>query len=153
MSMTTIDRHPVSPRQRSNGPCWEWYGASFPNGRPKLNGRYAYRVIYEKLTGTPLDGLDLHHRCENPQCVNPWHMEPLTKAEHSARHGRAVSGYMPPVCPEGHEYTEQNTYTWTDPKNGKTERHCRVCRREQWRAKNGTTGRVNKTKRNPAQTP
>jgi len=147
--MTEIDRHALSPRQRVDGPCWEWHGASYSNGRPKLNGRYAHRAIYERLIGTPLDGLDLHHRCENPQCVNPWHMEPLTKAEHSERHGRAVSGYMPEECPEGHAYTEENTYTWTDPKNGKTERHCRRCRRERHRANHGKQLRTNRTKYNP----
>lgn len=129
-----IDRHTVSPRRKVDGPCWEWHGACYPNGRPKFHGRYAHRVIYEQLIGAPpLDGLDLHHGCENPQCVNPWHMEPLTKAEHSARHGRAVSGYQPPHCPAGHDYDEENTQVWTDPKNGKTERHCRKCRRDRAR--------------------
>jgi hypothetical protein len=53
------------------------------------------------------------------------------------------------TCPEGHDYTPENTYEWADPKTGRSERHCRRCRRERWREKHGKGLRTNGTKYNP----
>lgn len=48
----------------------------------------AHRWFYETLVGPIEDDHDLHHRCENPGCVNPAHMEPMTTADHMAEHAR-----------------------------------------------------------------
>lgn len=39
-----------------------------------------------------------------------------------------------PTCAYGHEYTEENTYVWTDV-NGYEHRTCRQCKREQAKAR------------------
>lgn len=44
--------------------------------------RYIYGILREPVA----DGLDLHHECLNPGCVNPDHLTPLTRAEHMAWH-------------------------------------------------------------------
>jgi hypothetical protein len=65
--------------------CWIWQ-------RSKNNGygmtsegkdwRPAYRVYYEREHGPVPKGQDLHHRCEQPACVRPDHLTPLTRAKH-----------------------------------------------------------------------
>jgi hypothetical protein len=44
------------------------------------------RFIYEEVVGPIPAAHELHHRCENPRCVNPDHLEPVTRAEHAKRH-------------------------------------------------------------------
>lgn len=48
----------------------------------------AHRFAYETLVGRIPDGHHLHHECENPGCVNPAHLRPLTPAEHCIEHSR-----------------------------------------------------------------
>jgi hypothetical protein len=72
--------------------CWEWQAARFPNGygqfRTPQEG-YAHRVAYELHVGPIPDGYHVHHKCENPGCVRPDHLEVLTPAEHRRRHQEA----------------------------------------------------------------
>jgi hypothetical protein len=67
--------------------CWRWKGAVRHGGRGYVTGPdgyvYAYRAVYELLVGPIPDGLQLHHTCGNPSCVNPAHLEPVTAAEHN----------------------------------------------------------------------
>ena len=78
---------------------------------------YAYRVSFEQFVGPIPQGLVLDHQCEQPACVNPRHLEPMTHGDNSRR---ALGTMM--SCTNGHEYTPENTYVW----RGK--RHCRTCR-------------------------
>jgi hypothetical protein len=107
-----------------NGPggCWIWtacknepgYGSIGFSGKPKG----AHRVAYELVKGPIPDGLTLDHLCRNTSCVNPDHLEPVTRAENARRIPRATH------CPKGHPYDEANTYT--PPSGG---RFCRACLR------------------------
>ena len=79
---------------RSDG-CWPWRGARISatgygfvgHGRDRV---VAHRWVYERLIGPIPEGADLHHRCENKICVNPDHLEPLTRSEHMKRHRHAA---------------------------------------------------------------
>lgn len=70
--------------------CWRWIGPDTAPGygvwRPGDGSHRAHRYAWEQLVGPVPDGLELHHKCENPGCVNPHHLEPLTHKEHQARH-------------------------------------------------------------------
>lgn len=72
--------------------CWIWRGHVAANGRgyTKVDGipTLAYRFVYEERVGPIPESHHLHHTCENPLCVNPAHLEPLTPAAHVARHPR-----------------------------------------------------------------
>lgn len=63
--------------------CWVWTAARNPQGYGtttyridgKVRPQSAHRVAYRLLRGDPTPGLTLDHLCENPPCVNPWHLE------------------------------------------------------------------------------
>ncbi|WP_373067536.1 HNH endonuclease signature motif containing protein [Gemmatimonas sp.] len=65
--------------------CWEWtgarnasgYGQFWPHGR-EGGKRYAHRFSYEHFVGPIPDGMQVDHLCENPWCVNPAHLEPVS---------------------------------------------------------------------------
>jgi hypothetical protein len=77
----------------TNTECWNWQRCrDSRTGYASLNidgaVQKAHRVYYERSKGKIPDGAEIHHKCENSGCVNPDHMEPLTRAEHNSRHGR-----------------------------------------------------------------
>lgn len=56
--------------------CWVWVGPKTRSGYglarpPRKENTTAHRAIYELLVGRIPEGMDLHHLCENPACVNP----------------------------------------------------------------------------------
>jgi hypothetical protein len=65
--------------------CWEWLGYRMHNGYGRCKSArgqivQAHRAFYEHHVGPIPTGLDLHHRCSNRGCVNPAHLEPVTRA-------------------------------------------------------------------------
>ena len=109
--------------------CWEWQGSKYPNGdgqcyMPGMT-RYAHKVSYIQCIGEVPEGLDLDHLCRNRLCVNPAHLEPVTRQTNVLR----GIGFIPEKarathCNYGHEYTEINTYRAPNQT-----RHCKICRR------------------------
>lgn len=94
--MNPNGRPPVAPELRFwprvrkvDGACWEWIGARIAAGYGVFwNGRlntYAHRFAYELLVGPIPAGLTIDHLCRNTSCVNPAHMEPVTRAENNRR--------------------------------------------------------------------
>lgn len=112
--------------------CWEWqggisngYGSFFLDGKKVKAHRYAYESMGNVIPAR----LEIDHLCRNRGCVNPAHMEPVTRAENIRR------GLFPEIgrqyqlskthCPQGHLYDEENTYLRID----KVGRECRTCRK------------------------
>jgi hypothetical protein len=58
--------------------CWLWLGSHtrFGHGRFKLNGQLLspHRVAFELVNGPIPAGLYVCHRCDVPNCVNPFHL-------------------------------------------------------------------------------
>lgn len=123
--MTHVDKQPNE--------CWYWTAAKSHGGYGvvRRNGRNypAHRWIYEYINGELPDKTECDHLCRNRSCVNPDHIEPVTKLE-NVRRGESGKWQRDKThCPHGHEYTEENTM-WTihKHKNG-THYNTRVCRK------------------------
>lgn len=71
-----------------NTGCW-LYTNVFNNGygQIQINGRdtLAHRTAYEYFKGPIPEGLELDHLCRTKACVNPDHLEPVTRSENVRR--------------------------------------------------------------------
>lgn len=104
--------------------CWEFTGPLHEKGygRMLVDGRHTrpHRVMYEDWFGPIPDGLTIDHLCLNKRCVNPAHLEAVTRAENTLR--AWLQRPLPTHCRMGHPYDNANTYVRP---NGK--RRCRIC--------------------------
>ncbi len=109
----------------ATGDCWEWRGYTHPTGYGyvKYEGKKwrAHRLVYTMLIGEIPEGLDLDHLCRNHGCVNPDHLEPVTRRENFARGVHTNAQAKQVVCIKGHEFD----YTTPDGR-----RQCRTCQRQ-----------------------
>lgn len=69
--------------------CWQWFGASDKTlyGRIKVSGKVclAHRVAYELFKGQIPKGLEIDHLCRNRKCINPNHLEAVTRQVNTIR--------------------------------------------------------------------
>jgi hypothetical protein len=78
--------------------CWNWIGAKDNHGygiiadtKRRPAPLKAPRVSWELHFGAPATGLVVRHKCDNPGCVNPNHLEIGTQrdnARDTAKRGR-----------------------------------------------------------------
>jgi hypothetical protein len=50
-----------------------------------LGQRYAHKIAYILTFGGVPEGLDLDHLCRNRACINPYHLEPVTRSVNNQR--------------------------------------------------------------------
>jgi hypothetical protein len=125
-----------------NSGCWLWLGGTDGrNGYGRLNPRtwgerQAHRYSYRLHKGEIPKGLVIDHKCRNPSCVNPEHLEPVTQAENMARGNYRAGLAMGPSlgslarksraeCRKGHAWDERNT-----ARQANGARMCRACHRD-----------------------
>ncbi len=65
--------------------CWLWNKTTINGGYGVKHGKLAHRFYYEKYIGKIPKNLELDHLCRNRKCVNPDHLEPVTKAINQQR--------------------------------------------------------------------
>lgn len=121
--------------------CWLWtgylkpngYASFYPGGGRHVSKIYVHRFAYELARGPIPDGLEVDHLCNVRHCVNPAHLEAVSRATNLERRDARTT-----TCRRGHEYTAANTYRAPgNPQN----RYCRTCmnRNRQLRALKPTT--------------
>jgi hypothetical protein len=122
--LTAVERFASKYIMRESG-CWEWqqhlnrgYGVFTVHGKAKM----AHRVMWE-LVGHKVDlSLELDHICNNRKCVNPKHLQEVTRQVNLLRSGsQSALNARKKTCPKGHPYTGRNLMVF----RGK--RHCRTC--------------------------
>lgn len=123
-----------------NGGCWLWAGsddggAGYGRFRAEvaLGTRQAHRAAYALFCEPIPDGMEIDHKCRVTACVNPDHLEPVTREENMRRApklGLALGGLANGArqrakthCPKGHDYAE-NLYV--TPQGW---RNCKECGR------------------------
>lgn len=100
--------------------CWVWQRAtSVGYGRIKYDGRLglAHRASYEVHVGPIPAGLQIDHLCRNRACINPEHLEPVTRSENMRRAQPYIG--RPDVCMRGHNDHHVNP---------SGQRQCRACK-------------------------
>ena len=123
--------------------CWP-----FPSLRPdgygavRMRGRMmmAHRAMYELLVGPIPEGLTIDHLCRNRGCVNPAHLEPVTRGENVLRgETLAAANAAKTHCHRGHRFDKTNTIL--TPDGGRACRECgRTASREYQRRKAAKLG-------------
>lgn len=107
-----VDKNgPVSDRTASA--CWLWTGHVAATGYGTFTGDghrnwKAHRYAYVATLGPVPVGLDLDHLCRVRHCVNPAHLEPVTRRENLHR-GQGTPSVT--HCPAGHDYLVHGAYT------------------------------------------
>ncbi len=98
-------------------------------GEVRNNGkiRRAHIVSYEQNIGQVPKGMDLDHLCRIRSCVNPMHLEPVSRLVNLSRSPHRIlyrfqdAAAAVTHCPLGHPYDAENTYM--------DKRGCRGCKK------------------------
>jgi HNH endonuclease len=125
--MIALDALPSTMRKKiaTDGDCWAWTGALNNRGYGSVtNGKggsmLAHRKSYEIAVGPIPTGLEIDHLCRNTRCINPNHLEPVTRAENARRRSMAQTR-----CHKGHSLSGANLRLH---KRGlEMHRECRLC--------------------------
>lgn len=124
----------VSPEPNSG--CWLWMASLDGHGYgqimlPNNKVRRAHRELYQCVKGEVAKNLDLDHLCRNRACVNPDHLEPVTRSVNLRRglgpqktkewHAKQMG------CVNGHKYEAGSYFVYFHAKRNRSYRVCKIC--------------------------
>lgn len=77
--------------RKGTNECWPWRGSTDKHGYGRISAGMgagasplkAYRVAYEMFNGAIPSGFVIRHKCDNPNCVNPNHLEVGTQKDNA----------------------------------------------------------------------
>jgi hypothetical protein len=77
--------------------CWVWQRGLNPvSGYGQMSsGEYAHRTMYRKHKGEIPEGMQIDHLCRVRACINPDHLEVVTRSENARR---GLAGRHPKVA-------------------------------------------------------
>ena len=157
-AVSILERFEAKYIPEPNCGCWLWtasldgkgYGQFQIGTRAAQKLVRAHRFAYEQAKGPIPKGLDLDHKCRVRSCVNPDHLEPVTRSENLRR---GVGPTLTKVrraaqthCKRGHPL---------DGWNGSS-RFCKICRAHsirQWGIDNRERREAMRRKRRAAKCP
>lgn len=140
MTPVELERFCAKVVPEPNSGCWLWSGALTQDGYGHAwVGRHviaAHRASYAHFKEEIADGMEIDHLCKTRCCVNPAHLEQVTRAENVRRSSCGLHWTSRSHCKNGHPFEGYNTFD----RGGTAGRGCRTCRRNatrRYRARGG----------------
>lgn len=122
--------------------CWLWTGALTNAAYGRFNWKHedanvpgAHRVVLHAIGQRVPRDMVVDHLCRVRHCINPDHLEVVAQRENVLRSPIAPGAINAAKthCPQGHEYSPENTYVQL-PRKGRmtTGRLCKACVRARY---------------------
>ncbi len=147
MAKSVLERFEEKVMVDPNSGCWLWTGFVTPEGYGQFFGaanqtKKAHRWGFSLHRGPIPDGMDLDHKCRVRSCVNPDHLEPVTRKENLRRGIRTTIANdrfsSRTHCKNGHSVTAESGRERNY--GGRRYFQCLICLRERVRAKKALSG-------------
>lgn len=105
--------------------CWMWTGHKNPEGYGNFANKgvtwKAHRLAYTLVVGEIPEDMTLDHDCNNPPCVRPDHLQPMSRVDNVMKgNGACVRNRDKTHCKYGHEFIAGISH-------GRPCRVCKVC--------------------------
>ena len=116
------DHYTITRIKPDESGCWIWTGNMRKSGDayygvarsdPTGPRTHAHRHVYELMVEPVPADMTLDHLCKNTRCVNPEHMEIVTRWENVRRsRNHAAENLRRDTCPRGHKYDKVAANGW-----------------------------------------
>lgn len=131
-NLTIIKSRLLTKRTITSNGCWLWEGACFKTGYGALYfmgkmWKVSRLSMFLFKPDEYRESLQALHKniCTSKKCFNPEHLYMGDSSDNMNDKVTAGThqGTLKTHCPQGHEYTEENTYKYS----GRGGRQCKIC--------------------------